>query len=120
MYYKKLPQQPMKGRGWSLCCPHFEFKWLNYSLYIFQSMLSGGVPGDTGVRSVEYKLYDHAHLPHPSEIDLVWRCCRPPLSSRASVSTLQDYQFFLEGSHASFLASYGTFNLKEKSDRQCI
>lgn len=33
----------MKGRGWGLCCPHFEFQWLRYGLYIVQSMLPGGV-----------------------------------------------------------------------------
>lgn len=48
-----------QGAG-GFCCPHFESKWLSFSLHIFQSMLSGGIVGcpvDRTVRSVQSKLH---------------------------------------------------------------
>lgn len=79
------------------------------------------VPGGTAVRSVQYELHGqqgaYAHL-HPQS-DLV-EMLQAPVSSRATVSTLHDYQFLLKGSHSAFLASYGPFSQKGRSDTLCL
>lgn len=115
----------MKGRGWGLCCPHFESQWLRYSLYIVQSKLSGGVFRYQGAQQSGLCSINSMATKEPMptcfpKVGSRWRCCRLLSSSRATVSTLQDYQFLLKGSHSAFLASYGPFSQKGRSDRHCV
>lgn len=119
MCYRTLPQQSMKGRGWGLYCPQFESEWLSYSLHIFQSMLSSGNFWCQGAK--ESGLWSINFMASQEPMSL----CLPKVRCRSGDAAghcfhSADYQFFLEGAHSSFPASYGTFSLKGRSNRHCI
>lgn len=72
--------QSMKGRGWGLCCPHFEFQWLRYGLSIVQSMLPGGVTRCQGAQQSGLCSMNSMASKEPMPICtpkvIWWRCCR--------------------------------------------
>lgn len=114
----------MKGRGWGLCCPHFEFQWLRYSLNIVQSMLPGGVFRCQGAQQSGLCSMNSMASKEPMPICIPkaiwWRCCRLLSLLGPLFPLCMTIKFLLKGSHSAFLASYGPFSQKGRSNRHCV
>lgn len=92
-----------QGAG-GFCYPHSESKRISCSSHTFQSMLSGGIfrcqgAQESGLCSLNYFMASQEVMPICLlQVRSRSEGCKPSLSSRTIVFTLQNYQFFLEGS----------------------